>query len=1563
MIPLERSKRFIRTLPGRIRVEIAALKQNPEAAIYLQRRLSCQEGLLQVKLSPQSGRGLILYDEKKIAATRIFETIAILEQEWLSGMSASPSVEGPSSQEAAIEANMAPDDLPHAAGFQEVAVTRVAEEVPADQIPSSFQTMPQIPQSFSGDRMPPGLIASMGCLALLSTKQLLWGKSAIANSSLPFYLAGAFSIATGYPFLRRGIQKISQQRRWNADLLLGIGALGLALVRENLVVLAGLSILQYINWKHRTRFPEAEDGSPESYLPPEIRQYTEQAGRRGMAIAGATWAFTKSPLRSLAVLLAANPRTASISAPTAWKRAETMLRDENGALPRGGSLPELARTKTVLFDEDSILEPLQDLDIHCLTNDSLSEETVWTVAASLLNKSEHPWREPILHLHQQKGRKNRTAFKVKEADDVIIGTIQQKEYCFGSLSSLQSLGVNCEPFIFRARRMGRKGYAVRLLAQKIGSEFQPVAMLYRREFQIKANFSSITKQMRQHGLEIGVFTRQGIPPEVLKSYGVHPRLIYRNSADVRHGIASLRKEGKGVLWVTPHRLSLVQSNVLTVSDDELQSVLQSFDIAKKTDRMIRQHFRISQWWNAAGLLLALTGWAGAWTINLAADMLSLVFLSRINRLSLTNRQAPSLLEETALREVSATAESALPQSAAFSWHDLQTEDVMQYLGVDKKRGLDQDQVLSRQQSFGLNQLTTRKATPWLITFLEQFKEFTTLLLLGTTALSFFTGDAFHGIAMAVVLLANAAVGALQERKAEKVVETLNQYQPPICQVIRNGKTVELSGTDLVPGDVVILKAGDRIPADLRLMISHDLEVNESVLTGESVSVLKHPQPVSPDTPLAERTNMLYMGTDVTRGRGIGIVVQTGPRTEMGQLVALGKKEKQVTPLQARVTSISKTFVKGALIIGGIVFVVGLLRGISLPQMIATSITLAASAIPEGLPVTVTIALSAGIFRMAKTNTLIRRLSALETMGRTTVICSDKTGTLTKNEITVKKIATLQAEWDVEGDGYQPVGSIRPVGSDTAVNLSEQPEIQRMCQISLLCNNTELVKEEGRWIVKGDPTEGALLTLAVKAGMKEKTDEWKRVHEIPFDSSHGRMTVICRQFENDCYLFSKGSLESILERCTTYQVNGKTYPLTEKEKQQILQKNEAMASQALRVLGFAYRPVTWSEENGCDQEEELIFLGMVGMMDPPKPDVAESIQEAKNLGVRPVMITGDHPSTAIAIAKLLHMTEDEPKILTGQELDRLSDEELEQQIDQISIFARVTPQHKMRIVTAYQKLGHTVAMTGDGVNDTPAIKQADIGIAMGQTGTDVTKETADMVLKHDHFGSIVEAVKEGRTIISNIRKALGCLLTGNLAEIIVTGIAVIAGLPIPLIPIQILLMNLLTDALPAMILAVNPGNKTKETERKDIVDKNLYRKVAIRGALLGAGSLGLFSWHLLKGSSLLTAQTVAFATLVMGQLIQTLSWRREGSAENIRDWSRDRFLLGAMGTSVLALLSVLYLPPLSRFLQTTPLAWRQWIPVLLVSGLISTLSRPLVRLFNRPSVDNPLQMQQQSLSCA
>ena len=1541
-------RRHLRKLPGRARIEVFGLKHNTVLRAQIIELFGRCEGIEMVSPCVDTGRLLIRFCEQTISVEEIIERLRMIE------VSASDS--DLDNQSRIMEQV-----------YNEVAVSTVEGENLANttenynhqmySMPNLLALKPNqtIPSENEKTKVPLPLTLSVGGLGIIGIKQLLWGKSALARSSMSFNLAALLAVVSGYSYFKRS--PAQSQNKWvNPEFLLGVSALGLALVRENMVVLAGLSLMQYLKWK-REQLNLSRENSPS--ISPEIKSYSEKTSRVSTLMAGATWAFTGSPLRGIAVLLAGNPRVATLPAQYTWDQADFTARKNGYLIPENSSLEELAATKCIALEDTSLIVREHLTEIECISNEE-DESKLWHLAASIMKKTGHSWHDEVLEKANMAGGTLRTAFKVEQLAEGTKAKIQNAEVLMGSQKFLEHNGVNCDHFLLEIKRKQKHGFEVLCLAlEKVF-----LGMLVRKKEIIANEYFAAIENLRNKNININILNDSlNLNHETLAQFGLKTCWLDSCKEMLSEKILSLRQVGENVLVIGGNNQVCedeeVINGVLSIPIEKVKDLSRSITYSQNIKTTVKENFKIAKLWNVVGTLLAIPLAITAPIVNIFSDAITLLLLARSKRISENiqgssckpkSKHMPAQVPDLNAKSRIKTKESGI------SWHALANEAIIQNFKVDVDQGLTAEQVLANYNQFGFNKLERKQQEHWLRSYLGQFKEFTTLILLGTSILALVTGSWFDGLAMGSILLANAAIGTIQERKAERVIEALNQFQPSHCNVIREGKNMDIIGTELLPGDIVNLESGDRVPADIRLLNSWNLEVNEAALTGESLPIIKDPQILSEDCPLAERKNMLYLGTDVTRGKGIGIVVRTGMETEIGYLMSLMEgQEKVLTPLHEKVTSISKTFIKGAALAGALVFMAGILRGRPITQIVTTSITLAASAVPEGLPVTITIALSAGIYRMAKKNALIRKLSALETLGRTTVICSDKTGTLTKNEMTVKRIALVNASYAVEGNGYEPEGLITKVSSDGSPSnerVQDSPELHQLARIAVLCNDSKLMQEKESWTTKGDPTEGALLTFAAKLGLwQEKMVHWHRVHEVPFDSNSGTMNVVCKdtQTDKDCFVFCKGSVEVVLERCQWYQLDGEIHPLTEEKKELIHRQNETLALDALRVLAFAYCPTEWLEGQENDLkviDDQLIYVGLMGMMDPPKPEVEKSIREAYTLGVKPVMITGDHPITAIAIAKELGIGDSNTKVLTGQDLDRLSDEELVSMVEEISIFARVTPEHKLRIVTAYQKCGHIVAMTGDGVNDTPAIKQSNVGIAMGRTGTDVTKATADMILKEDHFGSIIEGVKVGRTIIGNIRKAIGCLLTGNLAEVLVTAVAVIVGLPMPLVPIQILLMNLLTDAIPAMILAVNPGNKTKQTARQDIVDKALYSKVITRGILLGVGSLGLFAATLAAGAPLLVAQTTAFATLVVGQLIQTLSWRQEGSQERLRESLKDRYLVGGLGASFLALLGAIYIPAAAGFFHTAPLMPQHWLNILLVAGSVSILSKPFLFLVSK-----------------
>jgi Ca2+-transporting ATPase len=1488
--------RSIHSLPGRLRSEVYGLKGNELFAKRIETFFQSYE--IQAKACSLTGRVLLVYNPSRMSPHTVCRLLQQLEEEqYIRQHPECMEVDSRIVKEAASATALAVEEM--------------------GNMPATFQMVP-VTEKRKSEKPPTALTASVVGLGVLGTKQLLVGKSALAHSAGLFSAAGILAVMSGYPVLKSGFERFSREGRFNEDIVLGAASLALALARENLVVLAGISVIQFLKWK-RTRCME-RDGDPSLYLSSETKAYASRATKLGFGLAGVTWLLTRSPLHTLGVLLAANPRPCLAAEEHTWKAAELKALEDGVTLPKNITLCEAAEARQFVVEDTSLLFTGEAEAITCISKDD--EGDVWNLAGNILEKTEHPLKDIVLAKAVKFKRVKRNPQQIEETKEGIAAKINRQDVLFGSKKWMQARGISVDEYELKAKRHEKQGGQVYFLAKQgvcIG------VILYTEPFSPKKQAVYMAQLVERHpNIQVRFLS---------DSIGILKRTDTEHLLFPKQYFSQQREKNKPYLVVTDNPyFSEMECGYVHV--DELQHMPAILTYADEAKKLTQQHRKWTALWNVTGTSLVITGRLFAPLANLVADALKLLWITRTARYMKTETEGEVHCE-------SSGNESHPAKSEGENWYAFSPEEVAKKLQTDVHNGLKEEEIQELQSRYGANQLLPAKKAPWIVRLLGQFKEFTTLVLLGTAALSVLSGDIFDGVAMSAVLIANAVIGTIQEQKAEKVVDELNQFQPPICKVIRSGKEQEISSVELVPGDLVVLEAGDRVPADIRILSEWNLEVNEAALTGESLAVQKSSTIQPASTPLAERVNMVYMGTNVTRGKAHGIVVETGMNTEIGYLTSLLKDEEQeMTPLQERVTSISKKFVKGAFVAGAIVLAAGLLRGNTIRQMVPTSVALIASAIPEGLPVTITIALSAGIRRMSKRNAVMRKLSALETLGRVSVVCSDKTGTLTKNEMTVTRMATVHNQWKVIGEGYSTEGEIISNSNEDALH---SEELHRMLSIGVLCNNSSLVEEEGRWTVKGDPTEGALLTVGAKGGVHiQQLSHWKRKREIPFDSYHGTMSVICHEEgkENECFLMSKGSVEATLKRCVSYQHQGKIYPLTKEIKESILKQTETFAAEALRVLGFAYRPL--DENEACEEakDENMIYVGMVGMIDPPKPEAAQAIREALKLDVKPVMITGDHPITAIAIGKQLGIYQEGDRVLTGGEINQLSDQELESLVPHVSIFARVSPEHKLRIVQAYQNTGQIVAMTGDGVNDAPAIKKADVGIAMGRTGTEVTKQTADMVLKEDHFGSIIEGVKEGRTIISNIRKAIGCLLTGNLAEIIVSSAAVIAGLPIPLVPIQILLMNLLTDALPAAVLAVNPGNKELVTEKQDIVDKQLYKKVAIRGCILGLGSLGLFASSLAMGASLPVARTMAFGTLVAGQLSQTFSWRQE-KGQPFFEWIRDKFFVGALGVSWLAFFSVIYIPGLSRLFHTAPLRFHQLLQVLLVGGTVSLLAKPFI----------------------
>lgn len=876
------------------------------------------------------------------------------------------------------------------------------------------------------------------------------------------------------------------------------------------------------------------------------------------------------------------------------------------------------------------------------------------------------------------------------------------------------------------------------------------------------------------------------------------------------------------------------------------------------------------------------------------------------------------------------------------YYNAAIEDAADILKSDLKSGLVSSEVARRVSEYGHNILSEKKAVSPLEIFFDQFKNFIIWVLMGAALVSGFLQEWVDAIAIIAIVFLNAILGFIQEYRAEKSLAALKKLASPTSKVIRNGEHEVVPSSDLVPGDLIELEAGDSVPADSRLIwVTANFGVQEASLTGESTPVIKTSSALDEeDVPLADRANMVYMGTSVVSGKARALVADTGMRTELGKIATMVSEiKRETTPLQKKLEDFGKWIVYLCFALVAVVFLLEWLRGGKLIEVFLTAVSLAVAAIPEGLPAVVTIALALGVHRMVKRNALIRKLPSVETLGCATVICSDKTGTLTKNEMTVRAVFAGGKLFDVTGTGYAPRGEFLLEGRK--VDPSSQADLNTALKASVLCNGAELKSSDSGYRIVGDPTEGALLTVAAKAGILKDVfeKEFVFIDEIPFDSERKRMTMV-RSGPDNATAFVKGAPDVLIGICTKIEDGGRQRPIDSDDIALIRETNDSLANKAMRVLAVAYKDLdsVSKDMDAAGMEGDLVFAGLIAMMDPPREEVKAAMKECEISGIKAVMITGDHKNTAVAIAKELGFFNKDSIALSGEELSALSDDELYKIVEKIAVYARVSPEHKLRVVRAWKKHGDVVAMTGDGVNDAPAIKEADIGVAMGITGTDVTKEVSDMIITDDNFASIVSAVEEGRGIYDNIRKFVHYLLSCNAGEILVMFTASLIGLPVPLLPIHILWVNLVTDGLPALALGVDPVDPDimKRPPRKSneaVVTKPMVLTMLIQGSFIAFCSLLAFVLVLfVENEGLGRARTAAFIVLACSQLFHSFNCRSSTESIFRLGFLTNKKLIAACGVSFILQMGAVYLPFMQKVFKTEPLGTFDWVMVIVISSL-------------------------------
>lgn len=863
-----------------------------------------------------------------------------------------------------------------------------------------------------------------------------------------------------------------------------------------------------------------------------------------------------------------------------------------------------------------------------------------------------------------------------------------------------------------------------------------------------------------------------------------------------------------------------------------------------------------------------------------------------------------------------------------NWYQYDIEQIENTLHVNTKNGLLHKQVKTRQKQFGQNQIEEEKKVSRIYLFMVQFQDVMVLILFAAALVAGLLGEMIDATAIMIIVILNGCIGFFQEQKAESSLEKLKQLAAPKASVLRESKWMKVDATEIVAGDIIRLQSGDRVPADVRLIQTKGIETEESAITGESVPVTKHATAIQGDhIEPQEQANMAFKGTLVTRGSGEAIVVAVGMDTMMGQIASLMTHTKKIaTPLERRLGELGKVLIVAVLLLTALVVGIGIVQGNPTYEMFLAGVSLAVAAIPEGLPAIVTVALSLGVQRMIRKKAVIRKLSAVETLGCASVICSDKTGTITQNMMTVQQLYVNGKIIDVTGAGNDSEGSFY---SDHQIIDRTFPSLENLLLYAMVCNDASLGVHQGKYIIDGDPTDGALLIAARKLGLTEaEGKQYRIIKEYPFESTRRRMTLIVEDEHKRRFLITKGAPEILIPRSTFQLKDSLSSKLTDEAG--LHNEVEKMAKQALRTLAICVKPL--HKDVLLDDpmiEQDLTFVGLVGMIDPPREEVAPAIEQCKKAGIKTVMITGDHVSTATAISEDIGLLDEQSRVMEGRDIEQMNQADLTDQIEEIAVFARVSPAHKLRIVEAFQAKGHIVAMTGDGINDAPAIKASDIGISMGRTGTDVTREASSLILMDDNFTTIKDAIREGRNIYENIRKFIRYLLASNVGEILVMLFAILLGYPLPLIPVQILWVNLVTDGLPAMALGLDKPEKNVMSKKPRDANEGIFAhglgfKIISRGILIGAVSLIAFmtAYHFTNGD-LDVSRTHAFTTLVMTQLIHVFDCRSEKSIFS-RNPFGNFYLIGAVIISFLLLVVVIYSPFLQVIFHTVPLNWFEWM---------------------------------------
>lgn len=1317
-----------------------------------------------------------------------------------------------------------------------------------------------------------------------------------------------------------------------------------------------------------------------------------------LTIAGLVFLFTRDITRSMAILLAGSPAAIALARNSAIGAALAQATGENIYVKEPGALETAGEADTVIFDKTGTLTEavpwISDVD----TVGGMSEDEILSLAAAAGQKGCHPYGRILLAEAQRRGIHILPAVSQLIPGMGVCAQVAGKHVAVGNQALMRKEQVLLSGARALVTRMELNGKTVIHVAVN-----QKLCGLIAVKDRVKAAGFESVAALRCMGIENiallsgdassaaeAVAATLDIP---CKYGGVLPHEKARIVQHIKRHKYKVIMVGDGMndsqaLEVSDVGIAMGQSGTgpsirkadIVIGDDDPLKIAKTVVLGKRLNEVVKQNIALAAGLNIIGIALAAVRFISPLTAGLLANISTLAVVLNSGRLLAPEKN--TLTANTMDLQRFATNESSVRHMEkghaghspveSRNWYCMSPEQVCEELGTSDRWGISGQEVELRRLRYGHNLLAACRKPSFWRQLLDQFKDFMVQVLIGAAGLSFVLGKRKDAMLTVGIITANAFLGVAQERKAGQSLHALQELAAPQARVIRAGRPVKINASAVVPGDIIVLEAGDRVPADARLLRGVHFEVEEASLTGETIPVKKQYQGIEKgQVTLGDQKNMVFMGTTVTRGRATAVVIATGMKTEMGKIASLIEEQKEeATPLQRRLEELGKYLVYGCLAVSGLVFLAGILRGERIINMLQTAASLAVAAIPEGLSAIVLIALAMGVQRMSKRNIIVRRLSSIENLGSATVICSDKTGTLTQNQMTVREVYSLAGHWSVSGEGYNPTGKF----SEKNQLVKPNSLLKKIATIATLCNNAKLMRPEQMadrkviplkpctktgWTIDGDPTEGALLALAAKAGInvEQFTETHCRVVEYPFESERCMMSVLCTDNSKQFSLYSKGAPDKILSLCTHYTDGERLYPLDEETRKSIEQANDTMAAKALRVLACAYRPMEGDyKENDPVPEDNLVFCGLVGMIDPPRPEVPEAIAKCHRAGVKVVMITGDHPNTARAIGRELGLIKDDGRMITGVEIDNMTDEELAEAAQTARIFARTSPHHKMRIIKAFRSRGEVVAMTGDGVNDAPAVKAADIGIAMGITGTDVTKEAACMTLADDNFATIVRAMEEGRSIYNNIRKAIRYLLATNIGEVILMFLAAVSGMPLPLIPIQLLWINLVGDGLPAIALVNDPPpakvmEQAPQSSSDSVFAHGLGKKVMTRGLIIGISSLMLYGWKLRRSGNLLASRTLVLAQLAISQFIHIFDCRIEKGISKTEFFS-NKWLFAAVALSMLMIIGAIHLPLLQPVFGTVSLTAGEWGLATLVSVMTSLLDFWVLRRTDKAGVNRP-----------